>query len=162
MRISVTGHMDLSAASTDLVRAAIAERLKETQNSESAITGISCLARGADSIFAEAVLENGGNLEVVLPSPHYRAKKVKEDHAPLFDKLISRASQVRTLPHEEVDKEAYEAANNILVGECDRLFAVWDGQASGRSGTATVVQAAQARDIPVTVIWPDGASRDSG
>jgi hypothetical protein len=36
-----------------------------------------------------------------------------------------------------------------------------DGEpARGYGGTADVVEAAEQRGVPVTVIWPDGASRD--
>lgn len=161
MRIAVTGHMDVSPESYDPIRSDISSRLREAKN-YGALTGISCLARGADSIFAQAVLESGGKLEVVLPSPSYREKKVKPDHAPTFDHLISEAATVRALPFEEISKEAYEAANEELVRGCDRLFAVWDGQSGGRSGTATVVEHARSRNVPVTVIWPDGASRTRG
>ena len=41
------------------------------------------------------------------------------------------------------------------------LVAVWDGQsARGLGGTADVVAYARERGKPVTVIWPEGASRD--
>lgn len=158
MRIAVTGHMDVSPASYAQIRSDILSHLNEAA-SDDVLTGISCLARGADTIFAQAVLDSGGRLEVVLPSPNYRERKVKADHAPVFDQLIAEADRVSTLPFEHVDKEAYEAANAELVSGCDQLFAIWDGQPSGRSGTATVVEHARSRNIPVRVIWPDGASR---
>ena len=48
-----------------------------------------------------------------------------------------------------------------MLAKADRLFAVWDGQpARGYGGTADVVAEARARGIPVTVIWPEGATRD--
>jgi hypothetical protein len=150
--------MDVSLDSYAQIRSDIVSRLSETLG-DGDLTGISCLARGADSIFAQAVLDSGGKLEIVLPSPNYREKKVKADHAPVFDQLIAQADRVRALPFDEVNKDAYEAANEELIGGCDQLFAVWDGQSSGRSGTATVVEQARARNIPVTVIWPEGASR---
>ena len=159
MRIAVTGHMDVSADSAPLVRSAVDVEL-ETLATSTGYIGVTCLARGADSIFAEAVVEHGGSLEVVLPSPHYRDKKVKPDHAPTFDALLERASTVRTLPFDEVNAEAYEAANETLVSECDVLIAVWDGVSSNRSGTGSVVELARSREVPVRVIWPEGARRE--
>ena len=42
------------------------------------------------------------------------------------------------------------------------LVAVWDGQPSrGLGGTADVVAYARQRSVPVTVTWPEGASRDA-
>jgi hypothetical protein len=48
-----------------------------------------------------------------------------------------------------------------MLAEADCLLAVWDGKpARGYGGTADVVNAARARGLPVTVIWPAGAERD--
>jgi len=160
MRIAVTGHMDIAADSAQLLRSAVDDEL-HTIAAGGGYVGMSCLARGADSIFAEAVVDDGGALEVVLPSPHYRDKKVKPDHAPTFDALIDRANKVRTLPFNEINAEAYEAANETLVGECDVLVAVWDGVSSNRSGTGSVVELARSRQVPVRVVWPEGAQRES-
>ena len=159
MRVAVTGHMDVSAESVELIRTELSRSLTALQSGRE-LVGVSCIAKGADSIFAEVVLAAGGALEVVLPSPHYREKKVKPDHAQTFDRLIADASRVRTLPFTEVNKDAYEAANEVLINDCDRLLAVWDGKRGERSGTATVVEQAESRNVPVTVIWPDGASRE--
>ena len=159
MRIAVTGHMDVTADSAALVRSAIDDELRALARGE-AYVGVSCLARGADSIFAEAVVDDGGTLEVVLPSAHYRLRKVKPDHAPTFDTLIDQAATVRELPFDEVDKDAYEAANEVLVSESDVLIAVWDGVSSNRSGTGSVVELARSRQHPVRVVWPAGAQRE--
>jgi hypothetical protein len=37
------------------------------------VTGLSCLADGADQIFARAVTDLGGKLEVIIPASEYRA-----------------------------------------------------------------------------------------
>jgi hypothetical protein len=157
-RIAITGHMNLTAGSVVLVRKAIIDALTPYMSEE--LTGISCIARGADSIFAQAVLGLGGTLEVVLPAAGYREEKVKADHAPVFDDLIRRATTVRVMPFEKANRVGYEAANEVLVSTCDILFAVWDGQSGAdQGGTASVVACARSRGVPVTVIWPEGASR---
>jgi hypothetical protein len=121
---------------------------------------ISCVARGADSIFAQAVLDAGGKLAVVLPSADYRERKVKPDHAAQFDDLVRRAATVRVMAFEEANRAAYEAANRVLLSSCDRLFAVWDGQAGMDKGsTASVVAEARERGVPVEIIWPAEAAR---
>ena len=157
-RIAITGHMNLTAGSVPLVYKAVTDALAPYVGNE--LTGISCIARGADSIFAQAVLDVGGKLEVVLPAAGYREQKVKPDHAPQFDELMRRATTVRVMPFKEANRVAYEAANEELVSTCDTLFAVWDGQSSvDKGGTASVVEYARSRGIPVEVIWPKGASR---
>lgn len=157
-RIAVTGHMNLTAGSVGLIREAITDALTRYASDE--LIGISCVARGADSVFAQAVLDLGGELEVVLPAAGYREEKVKPDHSAQFDELIRRAKAVRVMPFEKANRVAYEAANEVLVSTCDTLFAVWDGHSSAdKGGTASVVEYARSRGVPVVVIWPDGASR---
>ncbi len=150
--------MNLAPASVPLVYRAIAEALGVYPGDD--LTGISCIAHGADSIFAQAVLDLGGKLEVVLPSRNYRAQKVRPDHAGQFDNLLGRAETVHVLSYDEANRDAYEAANNVVLSLCDRLFAIWDGQAGVDKGsTASVVADARARGLPVEVIWPEGAAR---
>ncbi|MGW5318842.1 hypothetical protein [Nocardia thailandica] len=110
-------------------------------------------------MFAEAVLAAGGRLEVVLPSRDYREAKVKPDHVAQFDALIARAAKVRVMGFDSAGHEAYEAANAVLVGDVDRMIAVWDGQTARRAGTGTVVEPARATGIPVDIVWPEGAAR---
>lgn len=156
--IGVTGHMNLSPPTVPLVRDAIRKAL--SSDPPERLTGVSCLAVGADSIFAEAILELGGRLEVILPASDYREKKVKPDHADQFDHLIRRADNVRVMPYERSNRDAYEAANEALLEAADRLIAVWDGHApADKGGTAAVVERAQTEGIAVAIIWPRGAQR---
>lgn len=157
-RIAVTGHMDLTRESVPLVYKAIIDLLMPHMSAE--LIGISCIARGADSIFADALLDVGGKLEVVLPAVNYRETKVKREHAAQFDALVHRASKVHTLPFERADRDAYAAANEVLLASCHQLFAIWDGRSGVDIGsTASVVEHAHSRNLPVQVIWPDGAAR---
>ncbi len=157
-RIAVTGHMNLTADSVPLVYKAITGALALYSADE--LTGISCIARGADSVFAQAVLDLGGKLEVLLPAADYREQKVKPDHASQFDELTRRATTVRVMPFKEANRVAYKATNEVLVSTCDTLFAVWDGQSGVDKGsTGSVVKYARSRSVPVQVIWPKGASR---
>jgi hypothetical protein len=150
--------MNLTLSTTQLVYDAIRAAL--VPHISDGLTGVSCIAAGADSIFAEAVLDLGGKLEVILPSSDYRQRKVKPEHAERFDDLIGRASDVRIMPHLVSNRAAYEAANDALISSSDILFAVWDGQSpADQGGTGAAVEFAKARGIPVEVIWPDGAAR---
>ncbi|MET7457835.1 hypothetical protein ABZT03_39510 [Streptomyces sp. NPDC005574] len=158
--IAVTGHMDLTEDSIPLVRHALDNLLKQYAD-DGGLVGVSCIAKGADSLFAEAVLAAGGRLTVVVPSQDYREKKVKPDHAALFDHLIEAAQEVLVLPHETADRQAYEAANTLLIERADRLVAVWDGRppTGEGGGTADTVLEAQTVGVPVDVVWPHGAAR---
>ncbi|WP_063729803.1 hypothetical protein [Streptomyces sp. RTd22] len=157
--IAVTGHMDLTDESVPLVRAELDKVLAAYESSR--LVGVSCIAKGSDSLFAEAVLAVGGSLVVVIPSQDYRQVKVKPDHAATFDRLVEAADEVLVMPHETANRQAYEAANAVLLERADRLVAVWNGQPpTGKGGgTADVVYQAREAGVPVDVVWPDGASR---
>jgi hypothetical protein len=147
--------MNITEETAVLVHEELTRRLAEIPD----LVGASCIARGADSVFARAVLEAGGRLEVVLPSRNYREAKVKPDHAPLFDELVERASEVRVMDFDDAGREAYEAANEALLGSADRLVAVWDGEEGEAGGTGSVVKLARERGVAVDVVWPGGAAR---
>ncbi|MEU2033317.1 hypothetical protein [Nocardia amamiensis] len=157
MRIGVTGHMNITEATVSLVYKAVRALLEEHDPGD--LVGVSCIARGSDSVFAQAVLDAGGRVEVVLPSRNYREAKVKPDHAETFDDLIGRAAQVQVMDFDNAGREAYEAANDAVVGSVDRLVAVWDGDAGQKAGTGSVVELARERGVPVDVVWPEGAAR---
>ncbi|MGD9485612.1 hypothetical protein WDH52_20570 [Streptomyces sp. TRM70308] len=157
--LAVTGHMDLTDHTVPLVRDALRKLVAE--HGEGGLVGVSCIARGSDTLFAEAVLEAGGQLVAVVPSRDYRERKVKPDHAPTFDRLVDAAVEVVVMPYETASREAYEAANAVLLERGERLVAVWNGQPPGAKGggTADVVVAAQQAGLPVHVVWPEGSAR---
>jgi hypothetical protein len=158
MRLGVTGHMNLTEPTQDLVRERIREYLSTIDSQ--ALVGVSCIAAGADSLFAEEVLKAGGTLEVVLPCRDYRGQKVKPENLAQFDRLVSAASRVHEMDYDKADRFAYEAANTALLGMIDTLVAVWDGDSPvDRGGTAAVVHDARCARLDVKIIWPSGAQR---
>lgn len=157
--LAVTGHMDITAESVPLVRNALREVLES--HAADRLVGVSCIAAGADSLFAEMVIEVGGRLVAVIPSRNYRATKVHGEHAQVFDRLVGAAAEVVVLPYDTADRKAYEAANSVLLERADRLVAVWDGMPpSGKGGgTADTVLEARKAGLAVDVVWPTGAAR---
>ncbi|MGQ0576271.1 MAG: hypothetical protein ACT4RN_19010 [Pseudonocardia sp.] len=157
MRIGVTGHSNLAPDSAPVVADAIRATLAGIGGP---ITGVSCLARGADQVFARVVLEMGHELEVVLPSTDYRERQVRPDNRADFDSLIERATAVRVLPIATANRDAYAAAGEAVLDDVVALVAVWDGAPQdARGGTGDTVREARERGVPVIVVWPDGARR---
>lgn len=157
MRIGVTGHTNLTADSVPLVAEAIDVVLAEVTGP---VTEVSCLARGADQVFAGVVLDLGHRLEVVLPAADYRERKVEPDDRDRFEQLIGRATHVETLPFTTSGRAAYAAAGDRVLSGIERLIAVWDGTPpDGRGGTGDTVRLTRERGLPVTVVWPAGARR---
>jgi hypothetical protein len=129
-------------------------------NDAAAVTGLSCLADGADQIFARVVLDSGGQLEAVIPAEQYRDGLPAEAHAE-YDRLLRQAAAVHRLPFTGSDAKAHMAASEFMIGQAGELWAVWDGKpARGYGGTADVVAYARRLGVPVLVIWPAGANRD--
>ncbi|AHH18973.1 hypothetical protein NONO_c41890 [Nocardia nova SH22a] len=157
-RIAITGHRGLPERTTALVDAQLRAELAD--RSDDRLVGISCIADGADSLFARAVLDCGGDLVVVVPAREYRAGLPAEHH-PVYDDLLSEAAEVIRLEHVESNSEAHQAGSVRMLDEADELFAVWDGKpARGYGGTTDVVAVARERGLPVTVVWPEGSARD--
>jgi hypothetical protein len=74
--------------------------------------------------------------------------------------LNGRAGHLEALEHTESTEAAHMEAGKVVVDRSSVLVAVWDGQpARGLGGTADVVAYARERGVPVTVVWPEGATR---
>jgi hypothetical protein len=156
-RIAISGHRGLPGPTADLIDKAIRAALAEYAPD---VAGVSCLADGADQIFARAVTDLGGKLEVIIPADLYRAGLPAEAR-PEHDKLLGQAAAVSRMPFTESTSQSHMEASKAMIGQADELFAVWDGQpARGYGGTADVVAYAREHGTPVRVIWPHGAERD--
>ncbi|WP_344967343.1 hypothetical protein [Salinactinospora qingdaonensis] len=121
--------------------------------------GLTCLADGADTMFARAVARCGWDLEVVVPAEQYR-ESLPPEHWPSYDAFLAMAVKVHRLPFVGSTPEAHLAAGQYMVDHCDALYAVWDGEpARGPGGTADIVAYAHERGCPVKVVWPEGVHR---
>lgn len=159
-RVAVSGHRGLSPEVVALVAAGVRSELARVAPVASHLVGLSCLADGADQIFATVVLERGGALEVVVPAEEYRDGLPGEAKA-AYDQLLGRASAVHTRPHREPTSEAHMDASRLMVDRADHLLAIWDGKpARAYGGTADVVQYAREKGVPVSIVWPPGVNRD--
>jgi hypothetical protein len=68
VRIAVSGHRGLPPPVQQLIDEAIRAALEGQHD----VIGLSCLADGADQIFARTVVERSGQIEAVIPATHYR------------------------------------------------------------------------------------------
>ncbi|TCC59687.1 hypothetical protein E0H73_24005 [Kribbella pittospori] len=155
--LGVTGHSQLSERGAELVYRDLVEHVAGYPAEE--LVGITCLARGADQLFADAILDRGGRLEIIAPSIDYFDHISDEQQRARCTAFRQRAASVHTLPHAHAGSAAYLAASELLVDRCDRLIAVWDGGDS--SGTADAVAYARSLGREITIVWPEGAERVS-
>jgi hypothetical protein len=155
-RVAVAGHRALTGPAILVITLAVQAALRD---SGTAVRGLSCLAAGADQIFARAVLQAGGQVEAVIPAARYRDGMLPAERDG-FDALLPLAAAVHRLPFARPTGHAHLAAAGFMLGRADELWAVWDGQPGrGQGGTADVVACARDRGLHVRVIWPDGARR---
>ncbi|MEP6589667.1 MAG: DUF4231 domain-containing protein [Gemmatimonadota bacterium] len=130
------------------------------------LTLLSGLAAGADQLTAAlAASRSDWSLHAVLPFP-------REQYARDFDtdaeagrqyvELLEAAAVVTELDGPTVDggtgerpHDAYDALAQVVVHQADLIVAVWDGQPSrGTGGTAAVIRAARAADVPLLILDP--------
>lgn len=156
-RIAVSGHRGLSTQVEALIDKGV--RIELSRFDSASLVGISCLADGADQIFARAVLDLGAVLEVLVPAHEYR-EGLPADAQPAYDQLLRRAARIEQLDHRKSTSMAHMDASVQMLRNADILLAVWDGKpARALGGTGDVVAHARSIGVPVTVIWPEGSRR---
>jgi len=152
-RIGVTGHVEVTEDVAQWVTTALTERLGRALGRP--LHGITCLAAGADQIFATVVLALSGTFDVVLPAADYARRMAESGAADTFRDLLGHASSVQTMPFETSSRDAYLAASEAMLSRCDLLLAVWDGKPTRNVGdTAHVVRRAREHRVPVEILWP--------
>ena len=135
MKIGITGHQNLD--NQDWVKAEI---IRILQCDESPLLGISSLAVGADQLFAQAVIECGGQLEAIIPFAKYD-EVFKDAGRAEYRRLLALASKKDVLPDSDSNEASYLAAGKRVADLADLLIAVWNGKpAAGIGGTGDIVE----------------------
>ena len=163
-RLSRLGGHDLTALQ-DIVREVLVSIGDAAlPDNEAPMRIVTSLADGADSIAADAALDLGWRLDVVLPLFHddYLTDFVEADARADHEARLARASSIFELPGdrnvEGGSAIAYERAGRVVLAQSDILLAVWDNSpVRGRGGAAQIVAEAVLAGIPVVQIDPSGA-----
>lgn len=134
------------------------------------VIGHGSLAAGADILVAEAILESGGELHVVLPFPAAEFLETSvagagERWVGRFQACLDAAASVSVVTggRQGDDAAAYAYCSSIAMGSAlvrarfmasrAEQLAVWDGQpTSGAAGTAADIGRWRATGLPTTVI----------
>ncbi|WP_308310873.1 hypothetical protein [Streptomyces sp. GbtcB6] len=157
-RVGVTGHRALPPPVLPLVRSALR---RQFSRSDVAWEALSCLAAGADQLFADIALAHGVPVTAVIPGMDYEAHLGDEQARSTYRRILRSCANRVDLPREPTHEQAYFAAGCWIVDHSDHLIAVWDGRpARGPGGTGDVVAYARRRGVPVTVLWQTGVRRD--
>lgn len=152
VRIGVTGHIRLTRGSLRPISVAIRKVLRAQRSRHGAVHGVTCLAEGADRLFAREVRGMSGTFELVLPGPPDGRRQTR--------RLLRQAQQIRQVPPDPRPEVRYANASEMMLRSCDLLIAVWDGSEDGTyGGTAHTVSLARHLGRPVHVVWPEKARR---
>jgi len=150
--VGITGHQELAAA--DWVLAELTRVVPDTPVTE----GLTCLARGADQLFAQVLLERSLPYVAVIPCREYESTFDSSDDLANFRRLLDGSNGQVYLPFDHPTERAFDAAGRYVVDHCELLIAVWDGQAAqGRGGTGDIV--AYARSFGRSIRRLDPATR---
>lgn len=151
MSVGVTGHQELpDARMWDWVGSAIDHEIARLPKP---LTGVTCLAVGADQVFARSVLKNGGCLLHVKPFSDY--ERTFEPKALREYLELSKGAVVDVLSVCGSDEDAFFAAGKRVVDRSECLFAIWDGEpARGKGGTADIVAYATKKRVPIVHFNP--------
>src|SRR5215213_7736301 len=137
MRVGITGHQRLEEpARWGWVRRELDSLLDSLTLP---LIGITSLAVGTDQLFADAVLQRGGSLEIVIPFAGYEFTFSEEHDRQEYLRLLRHALKQEVLQKHGSDEEAYLASGKRMVDQSELLIAVWDGRpAIGLGGTGDV------------------------
>jgi hypothetical protein len=154
MQVGISGHQRLRDPNTwEWVRQKMRDHLAAVPPP---LVGISSLAIGADTIFAEIVLELGGSLEVILPFYDYQRTFIEAPARLEYQKLLHQTSQVEVLQKSGPDEDAYYAAGKRVVDRSALLILVWDGKpAGGLGGTADIAEYAHQSQKQIIHLNPE-------
>lgn len=138
--------------------------------------GFGALACGADILIAEALLEHGAELHVVLPceAEQFITLSVApggRDWVSRFHRCLSRASSLTLATQDQLpgDTTLFVHASQLAMGLANlrarhldaplQQLAIWDGQpGGGAAGTAANISAWQALGLPGEIL-PSGSHR---
>jgi len=150
MRIGITGHQNLNIVVIDWLKHELFIEIKQLNVNEA----FSCLAIGADQIFAEIVLANEIPLTAVVPCLNYETTFDSNGLA-LYKNLLSRSKNTIKLNFEKPTENAFFEAGKTVVSNSDILFAIWDNlPAKGLGGTADIVSFASSLNKKIIHLNP--------
>ena len=115
---------------------------------------MTCLAAGADQLFAQVILDCHGSFHVIVPCEKY-AEAFDKSGGREYERLLPQAASTEVLSRTPCSEGTYFAAGKHVVDVSEMMIAVWNGQtAAGLGGTADIVEYARSRGKPYAHVNP--------
>lgn len=141
MIAGITGHQNLGDQETI---SWVEKRLMQEIPKYHITKGLTCLAIGADQLFAEVLEKFYIPYIAILPSDGYKETFDNERALEKYSLYLAKADNAIRLSFPAPTEEAFYAAGKYIVDYCDILFAIWNGKAAkGLGGTGDVVKYAK-------------------
>lgn len=153
VKISITGHQHIPSEAVEYVRRGIDAFLSMYDGME--VVCLSCLAVGADQLFAGKAIEMGFKLVAVIPCNGYETTFSEKDRRRYSD-LLAHACETVEVGCPEPTPEAFLKASERMIDKSDVVVALWDGTPGAKGGTGDAVEYARRQGKQVVVIWPSG------
>lgn len=142
MRIGITGHQNLTTAERDWLKVEVAMEIKKMKIEEA----YSCLAIGADQLFASIIFENKIPFVAIIPCKNYE-QTFDQKHIKLYNSFVKQATNVIQLDFKIPSEEAFYEAGKTVVNKSDVVIAIWNNlPAKGLGGTADIVEYAKMKN----------------
>ena len=139
MKAGITGHQNLTATESNWLKGELEIEIKRMKIDEA----YSCLAIGADQLFARVILANNIPLVAVTPCKKYE-QTFDNMHIEHYKSLVRQATNKIQLDFENPSEEAFYEAGKMIVNKSDVVFAFWNNLPSkGLGGTADIVSIAE-------------------
>jgi hypothetical protein len=151
--VGVTGHQELEDDSAwAWVRIQMIGVLKDLPGP---LIGVTSLAIGADQLFAEIVVQLGGQIIAVIPFEGYERTFERGGDLRNYKGLRSIAVKVETVDPTPTNEQAYLLAGKKVVDHSELLVSVWDGEtAHGLGGTGDIVEYAIKKGKRLIIVNP--------
>jgi enoyl-CoA hydratase/carnithine racemase len=107
--------------------------------------GYTCLAAGADQLFAQVLEAKRVPYVAVVPCRQYERAFTMRNDLREFHRLFAGATETIEMPFQEPSEQAFYEAGRKVVDCSDIVIAAWDGKpARGLGGTGDIVSYAEA------------------
>lgn len=138
MKVGITGHQNLGSIQQ---YNSISSKLKQIISEYPVTCGYTCLAKGADQLFAEILIQAKIPFYAVIPSNEYESTFTDKESFEKYEALLQNANHKKILSFNKPGEKAFYAAGKYVADSSDLLIAIWNGEESkGLGGTADIVE----------------------
>ena len=152
MIAGITGHQNLGDRETiSWVKDSLTQEIQQ----QNITTGLTCLAIGADQLFAQILDSFQIPNIAIVPCEKYDETFSKDSDRENYYQYLASAKEAIKLDFPFPSEQAYYAAGKYVVDHSDVLFAVWNGKAAkGLGGTGDIVEFAKMKKKEIIHINP--------